>query len=240
LIYSAYRDIIWKKVLAIKRSLTMLTNNIVSILSEIERERRKTPVELIVPVLFYRRTFSVVERVLEARDPYTEHHSERVAAMTQEMCRLLWLPPLQSQIIDMTAAIHDIGKVGISDAVLHKNGPLNDEEWSEIRQHPEIGAHILLAADELDIVADGVLHHHERWDGSGYPARLSGEDIPLSARIIAICDSVDAMKSDRPYRKALSDEVCKKELQKNSGVMYQPELVKIFLDNWDSIAAPQY
>ena len=193
-----------------------------------------------VPVLFYKRTFSVVERVLEARDPYTEHHSERVAAMTQEMCKHLRLPLLQSQTIEMTAAIHDIGKVGISDAVLRKNGPLNDEEWTEIRRHPEIGAHILMAADELDIVAKGVLHHHERWNGTGYPDYLSGEEIPLSARIIAICDSVDAMKSDRPYRKALSDEVCKQELIKNSGVMYQPELVKVFLDNWDTVAKPQY
>jgi len=218
----------------------MLANRIVSILSDIESERQRAYIKEMVPVLFYRRTFYIIERVLEARDPYTEHHSERVAAMAQEMCRILGLPPLQSQTIEMTAAIHDIGKVGIRDAVIHKNGPLNDEEWAEIRQHPEIGAHILMAADELGIVAEGVLHHHERWNGTGYPDGLSGENIPFSSGIITICDSVDAMKSDRPYRKALSDEACKQELIKNSGIMYQPELLEIFLNNWDTIAAPQY
>lgn len=218
-------------------------NNIISFLKQTIMERKKSPADIIhenVPVIVYRRFFSVLGRVLEARDSYTEHHSERVADMTVGMCRLLRLPPLIAQTIEITAAIHDIGKAGIPDSVLRKQASLNDEEWEQIKEHSVIGEYIILAVDDLSAVADGVRHHHERWDGKGYPDGLAGADIPLASRIIAICDSVDAMKSDRPYRKALSDEVCKAELIKNSGKMYQPELVRLFLDNWDNIAAPLF
>lgn len=219
-------------------------NKVLALLNQIMLERCITPKDVIqnaVPsMMVYRRTFSILERVLEARDAYTEHHSERVAAMTAEMCRILMLPMAMSQTIEMTAAIHDIGKAGITDEVLRKPAPLDDEEWAQIKNHPVIGEYIIMAADELEAVATGVRHHHERWDGKGYPDGLSGTEIPLSSRIIAICDSTDAMKSDRPYRKALSDEICKTELQKNSGKMYQPELVELFLKNWDTIAAPLF
>jgi len=140
----------------------------------------------------------------------------------------------------MAAIAHDLGKVGISDASLKKNGPLTDEEWSEIKRHPDIGADIIKKAYGLDEIAEIIRHHHERWNGKGYPDGLSGKDIPVSSRIIALCDSVDAMMTRRVYRDAMSAESCKSELRRNIDIMYDPDFTEIFLNNWDYIIDDLY
>ena len=191
-------------------------------------------------LLLYRNAFAAIIATLEARDKYTCHHSERVSIMCERFCNALNLPPWQMQIIEVSATVHDIGKVGIDDSVLNKAGKLNEEEWEQMKKHTIIGEEILLKAGKLTSLAQGVRSHHERWNGTGYPDGLRGEDIPYSARIIAICDSADAMMSTRVYRKALSADVCKSELINGKNVMYQPELVDIFLDNWEEIVGDLY
>ena len=209
-----------------------------------------------VSLLFYRNTFAAIIAVLEARDAYTAHHSERVAIMASRLCTVLKLPPLKTEMIEMTAAVHDIGKAGISDATLNKPGKLTDEEWQEIKKHTTIGAEIINKAGQTPItteaiasklpegrlahIAEGVEAHHERWDGKGYPKGLAGKDIPFVSRIIALCDSVDAMRSRRVYRDPLSVSICCEELSKGRGTMYDPELTDIFLKNWDFIVGDLY
>lgn len=191
-------------------------------------------------LLLYRNAFVAIIATLEARDKYTCHHSERVSIMAERFCKCLSLLPWQTQIIEVTATVHDIGKVGISDATLKKAGKLDDDEWKEMKSHASIGEDIILKAGKLLGIAEGVRSHHERWNGTGYPDGLKEANIPYSARIIAICDSVDAMMSTRVYRKALSAEVCQSELVKGQGIMYQPELVDIFLKNWENIVGDLY
>lgn len=191
-------------------------------------------------LLIYRNAFVAIIAILEARDKYTCHHSERVSIMCERFCRVLNLMPWQIQIIEVAATVHDIGKIGISDATLNKAGKLDEEEWKEMKRHTVIGEEVLLKAGKLLNVAQGVRSHHERWNGTGYPDGLKGADIPYSARIIAICDSVDAMMSTRVYRNALSMDVCRSELINGRNIMYQPELVDVFLKNWGSIVGNLY
>ena len=209
-----------------------------------------------MPLFFYRSTFYSIVAVLEARDAYTAHHSERVAMMAGRFCAALHLPPLQAEMIEMTAAVHDIGKAGISDATLKKPGKLTNDEWQEIKNHPVIGADIIRKAGQvsvmpepmgfpstagrLDHVADGVEAHHERFNGTGYPKGLAGKDIPYVSRVIAICDSVDAMLSRRVYRDAMTPEACRRELKKGRGIMYDPKLTDVFLVNWGVIVGDLY
>lgn len=192
------------------------------------------------PLFLYRNSFTAIVAVLEARDKYTANHSEQVSVMIQRFCKVLHILPLQLEAIEMMASVHDIGKVGVPDAVLNKPGKLNDDEWAQMCRHPIIGAEILLKAGRLKYIAEGVLYHHERWNGTGYPEGLKGTEIPYASRLIAICDSVDAMLSNRVYRKALSVDTCKEELIKGKGEMYDPEMTQAFLDNWDKIVAGLY
>ena len=161
--------------------------------------------------------------------------------MCERFCRVIGLLPPQIVFAEITANIHDIGKVGISDATLKKPGKLDDDEWDEMKHHSIIGADIILKAGQnLEFLASGVRSHHERYDGTGYPDGLKGDEIPYISRIIAICDSTDAMLSSRVYRKHLTESICKEELSKNKGKMYQPELVDVFLENWDIIVGNIY
>ena len=169
---------------------------------------------------------------LEKKDRYTANHSRRVAVLAFRVCLLLGLSREQTEETLLAAAFHDIGKVGISDALLRKAGPLTQEEYAAVQRHCAIGAHILGKNRGLERVAEDVRHHHERWDGRGYPDRLGGESIPLASRILAVCDSIDAMRADRPYRQGLSDQVCREEIGRNAGVMYDPRLVTLCLNNW--------
>ena len=173
--------------------------------------------------------------VEEAKDSYTAHHSERVKAYTELLARLLGLSEASVSLITHAAHLHDIGKMGISDNVLGKPGRLTDEEFAIIKQHPVIGAKILMQSNYTHELVQIVLHHHERFDGRGYPEGLKGEEIPIGARIIAVADSIDAMTSKRVYRDAMSLDYCRKEIEKNLGIMYDPAIGKVALDHWNEI-----
>lgn len=180
----------------------------------------------------YHEIIDCIMSALDARDPYTAGHSERVSDMSIIVCELLGMSVEETQAVHIAAHLHDIGKIGIPDNVLLKTEKLTDEDWQKLKKHPEIGAEILNKSHHLRELTDIVLHHHERFDGKGYPSGLVGENIPLGARIIAICDSIDAMTSNRCYRKAHSIEFCHSEIEKNLGIMYDPKIGQIVLDNW--------
>ncbi len=172
---------------------------------------------------------SALANALEAKDVYTQGHSKRVTALAVEIARRMHLPPIQVEQIKLAGMFHDIGKIGIKDNILNKNGSLTQEEFSEIKKHPKIAVDIIGDLIDKDIL-DIVLYHHERYDGKGYPAGLKGENIPLGARILAVADSWDAMTSKRPYRKALPKDVAMEELRKNAGTQFDPRIVSVFLD----------
>lgn len=172
---------------------------------------------------------------LEARDAYTSHHSSRVAEMTEGICTYMGLSEEETELYHISAHLHDIGKIGIQDDILRKNGPLSEEEWKLMRSHAEKGYQILVNVPSFREVAAIVRSHHERYDGKGYPDGLAAEQIPLGSRIIAIADSIDAMLSDRPYRKAMDPVKCQEQIRKNTGTMYDPAAAECVLKNWDVI-----
>ena len=173
--------------------------------------------------------------VEEAKDSYTAHHSERVKAYSELIARSLGLSESSISMITHAAHLHDIGKMGISDNVLGKPSRLSDDEFEIIKQHPVIGAKILMQSNYTHELVQTVLHHHERFDGRGYPEGLKGEDIPIGARVIAIADSIDAMTSKRVYRDAMSLDYCRSEIEKNLGVMYDPAIGQVALEHWNEI-----
>lgn len=173
--------------------------------------------------------------VEEAKDSYTAHHSERVKAYSELIARFLGLSESSISLITHAAHLHDIGKIGIRDNVLTKPGKLTDEEFEIIKQHPVIGAKILMQSNYTHEMVQIVLHHHERYDGRGYPEGLKGEDIPIGARVIAIADSIDAMTSKRVYRDAMSLDYCREEIEKNLGKMYDPAIGKVVLEHWNEM-----
>jgi HD-GYP domain-containing protein (c-di-GMP phosphodiesterase class II) len=136
----------------------------------------------------------------------------------------------ESDKLEMLAALHDIGKISIDNRILTKPEKLTDEEWLEMKKHSGIGYRIAMVSDDLKQIADGILGHHERWDGKGYPQGISGEDTPLISRILSVIDAYDSMTNDRPYRKALTKEYALFEIKQNSGTQFDPNIVKIFLD----------
>lgn len=172
---------------------------------------------------------------LEARDPYTSHHSSRVAEMTEKICDLLNLTEEEKETYHIAAHLHDIGKIGIRDSVLLKEGKLSDKEWEIMKSHSVQGYNILKNVKSFEEVAKIVRSHHERFDGKGYPDGLKGEEIPLGARIIAVADSIDAMISDRPYRKGLDSEFCKEQIKKNIGIMYDPQIAACVIEHWSEV-----
>jgi diguanylate cyclase (GGDEF)-like protein len=163
---------------------------------------------------------------LQERDRYTGDHSESVVDLTARVGEALALNSEEISRVRTAALLHDIGKVGVPDEVLHKNGPLDDREWEIMRQHPAIGERILRAIPGLGAVARIVRHEHERWDGKGYPDRLAGAEIPVGSRIILACDAYHAMTSDRPYRKAMEHADAVAELSSNAGTQFDPEVVE--------------
>ena len=132
--------------------------------------------------------------------------------------------------LKLLALIHDIGKVGIDEQILLKKDVLSSLEWDEMRKHPETGFYLTKSIPNLKHISKYILHHHERWDGNGYPFGLSGDNIPLLSRIVAVADAYDAMTNDRPYRKALSKSIAREELRKNSALQFDPDIVKLFLE----------
>lgn len=187
----------------------------------------------------YHEIIDCIVSALDARDSYTAGHSQRVSDMAIIICELIGLKEEDKEKIHIAAHLHDIGKIGIPDAVLLKVGKLNNEEWETIKKHPKIGAEILSKSQHLSELKDIVLYHHERFDGKGYPVGLKGVEIPIGARIIAICDSIDAMLSNRCYRKAHDLQFCYQEIKKNLNIMYDPIVGKYVLEHWD-IVTKQY
>jgi diguanylate cyclase (GGDEF)-like protein/putative nucleotidyltransferase with HDIG domain len=162
---------------------------------------------------------------LDIRDSGTASHSRTVARYAGMMADELGFEPERVERLRLAGLLHDVGKIGISNLVLTKPGPLSDEEWVDVRTHPEIGAR-LLARAELDDLRTWILSHHERLDGAGYPFGLSGDEIPLEARVLAVADAYEAMTSDRAYQPALREESARAELIKGSGTQFDPEVVQ--------------
>lgn len=179
-----------------------------------------------------------ITRALDAKDPYTADHSHRVSEMAQKVCNIIGISAKDTVEIHMAAHLHDIGKIGIPDAILNKVGKLTQEEWMRMKEHPVIGADILSKSERLKEISNIVLHHHERFDGKGYPNGLSGTAIPIGARIIAICDSIDAMTTQRSYRKQFDLQYCYEEIKKNLGIMYDPMIGQYVLDHWEEVVHP--
>lgn len=187
--------------------------------------------------IHYHEIIECITAALDAKDPYTAGHSQRVSDMAMEVCRLIGLSAEATEEIHIAAHLHDIGKIGVPDAVLNKTDRLTEEEFAFIKKHPTIGAEILSKSHHLSEVKDIVLSHHERFDGKGYPQGLKAQEIPVGARIIAICDSIDAMTSTRSYRTARSYEFCYDEIKKNLGIMYDPVIGQYVLDHWEEVIA---
>jgi HD-GYP domain-containing protein (c-di-GMP phosphodiesterase class II) len=165
---------------------------------------------------------------IEARDPYTRGHSARVTEFALAIARRLEPRAHVVQSIQVGGPLHDIGKVGIPERVLLKPGPLDETEFGLIREHPRSGAVLIDGIPAFRTALDCVLHHHERWDGDGYPHRLSGSGIPLAARILAVADAFDAMTSTRPYRRALGPREAAREVERCSGSQFDPEVASAF------------
>lgn len=167
--------------------------------------------------------------VLEYRDAYTAGHSQRVTELTMALGRGLELPDGDLEVLQLAGPIHDLGKIGIEDSILRKPSKLSDEEYAIIKSHPEKGRQIIEPLEFLQETIPIILHHHEQFDGRGYPAGLAGRDIPLGARIIAVGDTFDAMTSSRAYRDARASEEAIEELVRCRGTQFDPDIVDLFL-----------
>lgn len=174
-------------------------------------------------------TVQALSVAIDAKDQYTRGHSERVAMLSEMLARKIGYNNEDAERIRISGLVHDVGKIGVPEAVLCKPGRLDNDEFELIKQHPSIGYEIMKDIPDLQDILPGVLHHHERWDGKGYPAGLKGEDIPHMARIMAIADTFDAMSSNRAYRSGLSREKVVDEFRKCAGTQFDPDLVEPFL-----------
>jgi HD-GYP domain-containing protein (c-di-GMP phosphodiesterase class II) len=190
----------------------------------------------------YDGTLEALVSALDARDRETKGHSIRVAKYMMEIAFHMGVTPGTDEWINMQRGglLHDIGKIGVSDTILHKPGPLTEDEWVDMRRHPRIGHDMIKDIGFLAGAAEIVMAHHERVDGKGYPRGLKAEEIPLGARIFVIADTFDAMTSDRPYRKALSPEVSREEIIRCSGTQFDPRCVQAFLLAWDRVLEIRY
>lgn len=178
----------------------------------------------------YMESIETLRFTVEAKDTYTRGHSDRVSEYSVLLGQKLGLPEQDINTLKVGGLFHDIGKIGVPDSILLKNSKLTDDEYSEIKNHPAIGAHILSNATIFKDVIPIVKHHHERYDGNGYPGKLKGEGIPYLARIAAVADAFDAMTSRRTYRDSLSLDIVKTEIEKCKGTQFDPECADAFLD----------
>jgi HD-GYP domain-containing protein (c-di-GMP phosphodiesterase class II) len=180
----------------------------------------------------YRDTLDAVVNTLEARDPYTRGHTERVKIIAKSIAGRMGLSGEELFNLEIGALLHDVGKIGVTDKILQKPGPLDSKERERIREHPAKGNAILSNIAYLKGAIPCVLHHHERFDGGGYPQRLAGVDIPLPGRIISVADAFDAMTTDRPYRPAIPFTRALAELRREAGRQFDPKVVRAFLHVW--------
>jgi putative nucleotidyltransferase with HDIG domain len=192
----------------------------------------------------YDSTLTALVKALDAREKEVGSHSERVMNYTALLGAKLGMSGKELQELSKGALLHDIGKIGISDNILLKPGQLDDSEWLEMRKHPQVGYAILSEIDFLKIPSEIILSHHERYDGTGYPKQLKGEQIPIGSRIFAVVDTLDAMTSDRPYRKALPFTVATAEIIKFRGIQFDPAIADLFLSiprkQWEECAGKQF
>jgi len=166
---------------------------------------------------------------IEAKDPYTKGHCGRTAVYAMALGRELNLSESELETLEFGAFLHDIGKIGVKDAVLLKPGPLDDTEWTHMKIHPVVGYQIAVQLDMLKPMIACIRNHHERWDGSGYPDKLKGEAIPILARIVCLADAYDAMATDRPYKRAIPIDECRVIMKRQAGPQFDPGLVETFL-----------
>jgi len=180
-----------------------------------------------------RSIITALAAAIDAKDAYTYGHSRKVAEYARDIAEALDYPQEEVEDIHSAALLHDIGKIGVPEQILLKQGELNKEEWSKIKLHPDRGISILKYVDGLKDILDAVQYHHERYDGSGYPKGLKGSQIPLGARILAVADSFDAMTSKRPYRLCeMTFEQALDELQKHSGSQFDSQVVNAFVSQY--------
>ena len=186
----------------------------------------------------------ILSHIVEFRNAESGPHVQHIQTVSELLLRQLARKtdryPLTEDdiaLISTASALHDIGKIAVPDSVLRKAGPLTRPEWEEMRRHPVTGYEILRKIDDFKEIAILVRHHHERWDGRGYPDGLSGHDIPPGSRVIAVADSIDAMMSSRSYRPAMTSAACRREIEKNSGIMYDPRVAAAALEHWDELVS---
>ena len=187
---------------------------------------QRSSVEL---TLAYDATIEGWSRAMDLRDKETEGHTQRVTTMTLELARNLAVPEAELVHIRRGALLHDTGKLGVPDNILLKPGPLNDEEWEIMRRHPTYAYDMLSPIHYLRPALDIPYCHHEKWDGSGYPRRLAGEQIPLAARLFAVVDVWDALRSERPYRTGWPAEKVRQHIEAGAGTHFDPRVVEVFL-----------
>src|SRR5947209_2892960 len=171
----------------------------------------------------------LLAETIDLRDTGTARHSRTVGIYARDTASALALPPERVERIHAAGVVHDLGKLGIADAIIFKPGPLDPTEWREIQRHAELGAQILEHAG-MDDIASWIRAHHERLDGQGYPFGLSAREIPLESRILAVADSYEAMTADRPYRRGMSAQMAQQELVRCSGSQFDPAIVRALLD----------
>jgi len=171
-----------------------------------------------------------IRSALHEKSNETQEHADRIAYLARRVGELLHLSADDLDLLQLAAGLHDIGKISIDQAILTKPAPLTDDEWKRLQQHPEIGYRITQAIPELSQISEIVLTHHERWDGSGYPQGLKGEQIPLMARIVAVADAFDAMTEGRHYKEAVSKQEAVEELIRQAGRQFDPMIVKLFTE----------
>lgn len=179
----------------------------------------------------YNNTITTLTNVVDAKDSYTAGHSDRVTKLSVSIGKSLRLDDKQLHDLKLAALFHDIGKIGTPDKILLKPGKLTDEEFSVIKKHPVLGAHILNDINYLSSAIPSIRHHHERYDGYGYPDGIKGDAIPLGARIIAVSDTYDAMISDRPYRNGMAHDKVISEIIANKGSQFDPVIVDAFVSS---------
>ena len=182
----------------------------------------------------YESTLTMLANAIEVRDPYTRGHVERVRDYALMLAREMELTTPLLDSLRFGAILHDIGKIHIHDVILRKSETLNGQEWDWIKQHPIIGAEMVRDIPYLQSAIPVILHHHEYWDGSGYPEQLAGEDIPIIARIVVVADAFDAMTTDRAYQPAKSLEAAMDEIIGNAGIKYDPDIVAALQKGWDA------